>query len=354
MEEEMEKESASTKKRRHRFYDGSGPASYVALGAFDRDIRKVSLPGKTDVLKYKPLPRTDSEIVSSCTFSLRDFDETGEVCRCDQFDKIVLDSLYTVYHRDKYKSLIFERDPEDEHEEEKALLFQYNISNIVKDITRKNAPDSTKKAVSESLLKLSGIDVVIDCKDEMDSRKGTGESLQNLAPFGEKKPLIDCDFVFDKDGIVNQIFVKSEPELYRYGSAVKHFQLVGESAFRFPEGMKVTKQRLMLLTYLRDRILVLNRKSALSRIILFKTLLPIVLQKEKCTRSEKQKIHKETVDILQKFADDGILTGDIPFEVKKDKNSIIGIELQPAEKAVKEAVPDALYDAFDDYEEIPF
>lgn len=318
----LNKNSASKK----TYYEKGGRNDIISTDKLNRALVGMTFDNDdTNTISYNPLPKTQDEIITVCGYSLDSnvrFERT-----LTQIEKSVMDAIYTLWYRDQIKEKY--ADVECDH--------WYSLTQIARIV--RGANDDARfsreylSMISDALEKVSFMKVEIDCREEMEARffanKITKDECKRMKYiYSAWVQLLPCKLYERRnadnpdDRILIGVEVTEEPPLYSYSLLSEGYEKVSVKKFQFPEGMALTRQRIILRNYLRERIMMINR-AEISNIVSYSTLFPIALGKKEddCSYTEKSRLLKDMKAILSQFAKDGVLDEDKPYQpiMKKTK-----------------------------------
>ena len=322
----MAKKTEYIDNENHKHYYEKGIKNdFVSIDKLNRSLVGMDFSNGLDKpIQYHPFPHTDKEVITVCDYTMDDNFILGKTLT--QLEKACADAIYTLWYRDYY------------HEKFSGTICKHEytliqIAQIVKG-TDDRCNAEFLMAISEAIRKIAATSVRLNCDQEMYLKYVQGKiSKKTYNCFKDCNlelwtRLIPCSIlgVSEKKDpthrLVLSVRVLEEPPLFRYALSSSKYEMVSQKMFRFPENMKLTRQRVVLRNYLRERILIMKR-SSVSTIIRYDTLFPIVVGKkeEECLKSEKNHIKNDIKDILTQFGNDWILNEYRPFTVVKEKTT---------------------------------
>lgn len=307
------------------YYEKGIKNDFVAIDHLSRSLVGMDFSNGLDKqIPYHPFPQTDKEIITVCDYTMDEHFSLGK--NLTQLEKACADAIYTLWYRDNY------------HEKFSGVISKHEYTLIQIAQIVKGSDDRCNAeflmAVSEAIRKIAATSVRLSCDAEMYLRYSQEKISKRV--YDQLKEcnidiwthLIPCSVrsVSEKKDpthrMVLSVRVMEEPPLFKYALTSGKYEMVSQNKFHFPEQMKITKQRVTLRNYLRERILIMKR-SNVSRVIRYDTLFQTVIGKaeEECSYTEKSRLTNDIKEMLGKFADEWILDKDKPFTVMKEKTA---------------------------------
>ena len=326
-----------TEERKHDMpYRATGPDhEFVAMDKFSCTIGTHG--EKEETVKYKPLvfSKEHSKVESSCCFFLNE-DANIKLSRtlC-YFEKAVFDAVLTSWHR----RVMFAG-----HDRSKPMAIDLNeIMCIVRNTDDvSEVSDSFRKSVIDALRRLRSTYIKLECRAEFKGRSkdpkkifrcGTDASLLEIRLHtAEEIEKTDLRRSGDK---ICQVMLLAEPVLYTYAREIKHYEQLDPQKFQLPAG-SISSARIARYSYVRDRVLLMQRTTSPDTTILFSEIEKTALGRDyhKESRKVRNDIREFVEKILDLFVQNGVIKGWEP-EISDSKNGstvITGVTIEPIVK----------------------
>lgn len=315
----------------------------IAMDPFSRSL--VNITPENNVIEARLLKNSRPSLVSTCTVLLAN-DAFQISSKIDEFDKAVLDAVYTLYRKEVYAQQFHHRTTTLPNGEFSVR----QIAMLVSGRQTTHVPDELMCEISRSLIKLSATRIRINIHNEMVARLEDEMGKIKKSPIKIQKfknilenydayrhedllPITFVEFVKKTTGesYIPSFRIKEPPCLYCYADAIHHYEIVESDNFCLPDAMRATRYNVGLFTYLREFVITAKRSKYNPRTIEYKKLFPKIIGKafDQITRTERNRLHKAVCEILNSFDKQASrLSESEPYSlVHGSKNAIMGIEL---------------------------